>query len=79
MESAASQSRQLLEVVKSSSSEIFEHLIVNLLVMGHDGSRRETGEAVGRSGDEGIDGIIHEDRFGLDTGHTGLNSCRRVR
>ena len=41
--------------------------MVDLLVrMGYGGSRREAGEAIGRSGDEGIDGIIKEDRLGLD-------------
>jgi restriction system protein len=34
--------------------------------MGHGGSRKEAGEAIGRGGDEGIDGIINEDRLGLD-------------
>lgn len=33
---------------------------------GHGGSRREAGQALGRSGDEGIDGIIKEDKLGLD-------------
>ncbi len=35
--------------------------------MGYGGSRRDAGEAIGRSGDDGIDGIIKEDRLGLDT------------
>lgn len=57
----------LLETVKRSSPEFFEHLVVDLLVrMGYGGSRQEAGEAIGRSGDEGIDGIIKEDRLGLD-------------
>ena len=34
--------------------------------MGYGGSRKEAGRAIGRSGDEGIDGIINEDRLGLD-------------
>jgi restriction system protein len=34
--------------------------------MGYGRSRREAGQAIGRSGDEGIDGIIKEDRLGLD-------------
>jgi len=34
--------------------------------MGYGGSRKEAGKAIGRSGDEGIDGIINEDRLGLD-------------
>ena len=58
---------EILGTVKSCSPEFFEHLVVDLLVrMGYGGSRREAGEAIGRSGDEGIDGIIKEDRLGLD-------------
>lgn len=42
--------------------------MVGLLVnMDYGGSRKEAGEAIGRSGDEGVDGIINEDRLGLDT------------
>ena len=57
----------LLETVKKSSPEFFERLVVDLLVrMGYGGSRKEAGQAIGGSGDEGIDGIIKEDRLGLD-------------
>lgn len=50
-----------------SPPSFFEQLVVDLIVsMGYGGSRRDAGEAVGRSGDEGIDGIIKEDRLGLD-------------
>lgn len=57
----------LLDSVKSASPAFFERLVIDLLVkMGYGGSRREAGEAMGRSGDEGIDGIIKEDRLGLD-------------
>jgi len=38
-----------------------------LLKMGYGGSREEAGEAIGAAGDEGIDGVINEDRLGLDT------------
>lgn len=59
---------QLLENVLKSSPGFFEKLVVELLVaMGYGGSRREAARAVGQSGDEGIDGIIDEDRLGLDT------------
>jgi restriction system protein len=34
--------------------------------MGYGGTRQDAGRAIGRSGDEGIDGVIHEDRLGLD-------------
>jgi restriction system protein len=58
---------EILETVKKCSPEFFEQLVVDLLVrMGYGGSRREAGQAIGRSGDEGIDGIIKEDRLGLD-------------
>jgi|SRR5882757_745678 len=57
---------ELLSRVKKSSAGFFEHLVVELLLkMGYGGSLKEAGEAIGRSGDEGIDGIIKEDRLGL--------------
>lgn len=57
----------LLEQVKQASPAFFERLVVDVLVhMGYGGSRQEAGEAIGQSGDEGIDGIIKEDRLGLD-------------
>jgi restriction system protein len=57
----------LLLAVKSASPAFFEDLVVKLLLrMGYGGSREEAGRAVGRSGDGGIDGIINEDRLGLD-------------
>ena len=57
----------LLERVKAASPRFFEHLVVQLLVaMGYGGSIEEAGKALGRPGDEGIDGIIKEDRLGLD-------------
>jgi restriction system protein len=57
----------VLEQVMQSSPSFFERLVVDLLVkMGYGGTRRDAGEAVGGSGDEGIDGIIKEDRLGLE-------------
>jgi restriction system protein len=57
----------LLERIKQNSPTFFERLVVDLLVaMGYGGSRKDAGEAVGRSGDGGIDGIIKEDKLGLD-------------
>ena len=48
-------------------SSFFESLVVDLLVkMGYGGSRKDAGERIGQSGDGGIDGIIKEDRLGLD-------------
>lgn len=66
------QIRQELEIeiinrVKSCSPDFFERLVVDLLVtMGYGGSRRDAGKAIGKSGDSGIDGIIKEDKLGLD-------------
>jgi len=60
-------SDEILETVKGCSPEFFERLVIELLVgMGYGGSRRDAGENVGKSGDGGIDGIIKEDRLGLD-------------
>jgi restriction system protein len=58
---------ELLQTVKDQSPVFFERLVIDLLVkMGYGGTRKDAGEAVGRSGDGGIDGIIKEDRLGLD-------------
>jgi restriction system protein len=58
---------ELVEQVKGASPSFFERLVVELLVrMGYGGTLRDAGQAVGRSGDGGIDGIIKEDRLGLD-------------
>ena len=57
----------LLENIRNCSPGFFEQMVVELLVtMGYGGSRKDAGEAIGQSGDEGIDGIIKEDRLGLD-------------
>jgi restriction system protein len=59
--------QDILDRVKSCSPRFFERLVVDLLVtMGYGGSREDAGQAIGQSGDEGIDGIIKEDRLGLD-------------
>jgi restriction system protein len=58
---------QLLERVRQVTPKFFEELVVDLLVaMGYGGSREDAASVVGRPGDEGIDGIIKEDRLGLD-------------
>jgi restriction system protein len=60
--------QELLILVKKSSPVFFERLVVELLVnMGYGGSRQEAARAIGQTGDEGIDGIIDEDRLGLDS------------
>lgn len=58
---------ELLVRLKNCSPQFFERLVVEVLLkMGYGGSRKEAGEAIGATGDEGIDGIINEDRLGLD-------------
>jgi len=57
----------LLEQIRETPPSLFERIVVELLVkMGYGGSRKDAGKAIGRSGDEGIDGIINEDKLGLD-------------
>jgi restriction system protein len=59
--------QELLDTVKRLSPLFFERLVVELLVkMGYGGSIKDAGKAVGRTGDEGIDGTIKEDKLGLD-------------
>ncbi len=58
---------ELLNLVKKSSPRFFEKLVVELLIkMGYGGSLKDAGKAIGQSGDGGIDGIIKEDKLGLD-------------
>jgi restriction system protein len=58
---------QLLERIWQNSPAFFEQLIVDLLVaMGYGGSHRDAAQHLGRSGDGGVDGVINEDRLGLD-------------
>ena len=58
---------EVLGRVKAGSAQFFERMVVELLLkMGYGGSRTDAGQAIGKSGDEGIDGIISEDRLGLD-------------
>ncbi|HWH72255.1 MAG TPA: restriction endonuclease [Candidatus Sulfotelmatobacter sp.] len=58
---------ELLDQVKTASPAFFERLVIDLLVaMGYGGSRQDAGRAIGKSGDGGIDGIIKEDKLGLD-------------
>ena len=58
---------ELLARVKKSSPSFFERVVVELLVkMGYGGSRADAGKAIGKTGDGGIDGIIKEDKLGLD-------------
>jgi restriction system protein len=58
---------ELLSKLKQATPAFFERIVVELLVkMGYGGSRADAGKAIGRSGDGGIDGIIKEDKLGLD-------------
>ena len=58
---------ELLSLVTNSTDPFFERLVVELIVaMGYGGSIEDAGKAVGRSGDGGIDGIIKQDKLGLD-------------
>lgn len=59
--------QELLEHIKNSPPKFFENLVIDLLIaMGYGGSRKDAGQAVGQVGDGGIDGIIKEDKLGLD-------------
>lgn len=59
--------QEILFRIKRCNPSFFENLVVELLVkMGYGGSFKEAGKSIGRSGDEGIDGIIKEDKLGLD-------------
>ena len=60
-------SEELLEKILNMTPDFFEKLVVDLLVkMGYGGSIEDAGKAIGKTGDEGIDGIIKEDKLGLD-------------
>lgn len=63
----ANLAKDLLTQLKASTPDFFERVVVEVLVrMGYGGTRKDAGQAIGKSGDEGIDGIIKEDRLGLD-------------
>lgn len=58
---------ELLDRIKAAPPDQFERLVVDLLLaMGYGGSRQDAGEVLGKSGDGGLDGVIKEDRLGLD-------------
>ncbi|MDR3189420.1 MAG: restriction endonuclease [Prevotellaceae bacterium] len=59
--------QELLDKIQQLSPPSFERLVVDLLVkMGYGGSVKDAGKTTGKTGDEGIDGIIKEDKLGLD-------------
>lgn len=58
---------ELLARVKACPPEFFEHLVVRLLTaMGYGGSLADAGKAIGKTGDGGVDGVIKEDKLGLE-------------
>ncbi|MDQ0316824.1 restriction endonuclease [Amorphus orientalis] len=58
---------ELLQRILANGPSFFEHLIVDLLVaMGYGGSHKDAAAQLGRSGDGGVDGIVNEDRLGLE-------------
>ncbi len=59
---------ELLERIHDQSPEFFEQLVLDVLhAIGYGGKREDSSERLGKSGDEGVDGVIREDRLGLDT------------
>jgi len=61
-------SEELLSKIASCPPTFFENLVIELLVkMGYGGSRKEAAQIVGKAGDAGVDGLIKEDKLGLDT------------
>lgn len=58
---------ELLDKIRANTWQFFEDLVIDLMVkMGYGGSRNKAGETIKRTSDEGIDGIINEDKLGLD-------------
>ncbi len=63
----ASLAQDLLDRIRAAPPDFFERLLVNLLLsMGYGGSAANAGRAIGRSGDDGVDGVIDQDALGLD-------------
>jgi restriction system protein len=63
----ASLAQELLDRIRVAPADFFERLIVRLLLsMGYGGSVAEAGRALGRSGDDGVDGVMDQDALGLD-------------
>lgn len=57
----------LLEQILTCSPQFFEQMVIDLLIsMGYGGSKQDAGQAIGQSHDGGVDGIIKEDKLGLD-------------
>jgi restriction system protein len=63
----ASLAQDILDRIRAAPPDFFERLIVSLLLsMGYGGSAADAGRALGRSGDDGVDGVIDQDALGLD-------------
>ena len=63
----ASLAQDLLDRIRTAPPEFFERLIISLLIsMGYGGSATNAGRALGRAGDDGVDGVIDQDALGLD-------------
>lgn len=63
----AALSAELLDRVRAAPPNFFQHLIVELLLaMGYGGTWEDAGRALGRSGDDGVDGVIGQDPLGVD-------------
>jgi restriction system protein len=60
-------SAELLDRVRAGSPAFFENLIIELLLaMGYGGTSEDAGKALGKSGDDGVDGVIDQDPLGVD-------------
>jgi restriction system protein len=58
---------ELISRIKNNTPQFFENLVIDLMIaLGYGGSRADAGRSIGQTGDEGVDGIIKEDRLGLD-------------
>jgi restriction system protein len=61
---------ELMERIAKNSPGFFEQTIVDLLVaMGYGGTHKDAALQLGRTGDGGVDGVVNEDRLGLDRGY----------
>lgn len=61
-------SDELLNAIMERSPRFFERLVVELLVkMGYGGAFEESGSVIGKTNDEGIDGVIREDKLGFSS------------
>lgn len=58
---------EVLDLIRKMDPYRFEQVVVDVLVaMGYGGSREEAAHVTQKSNDEGVDGLINEDRLGLD-------------